>query len=257
VGAFIAEPLMGAGGVMPPPRGYFQKVREITRRHNVLLISDEVVCGFGRLGVSFGCTAYAFEPDLMTMAKAITSSYAPMGAVAVSAHVADALASASQASAFGHGYTFGAHPVSCAVALECLKIYLEDNIALNVRSRAQELLGGLRDIAETSPIAGEVRGRGLIAAIELVANRETRQPFPPSMGVGSFFCDRARHHGVIVRAVGDTMACSPPLTINSSEISELLNGYRLALQDTECMVRGKELKIGEGGAVFTRSLQFD
>ena len=125
VAAVIAEPLMGAGGVMPPPRGYFDKVRALTRKYDVLLIADEVVCGFGRLGPRFGCTAYGFEPDLMTMAKALTSSYAPMGAVAVSPSVAQVLAAGSDASLFGHGYTFGAHPVSCAVALECLRIFQE------------------------------------------------------------------------------------------------------------------------------------
>jgi 4-aminobutyrate--pyruvate transaminase len=156
VGAMIAEPLMGAGGVMPPPRGYFEKVRAITRKHKVLLISDEVVCGFGRLGSPFGCTAYGFEPDLMTMAKAITSSYAPMGAVAISPHVAAVLAEGSEGSLFGHGYTFGAHPVSCAVALECLRIFKEDRIEANVAARAQELLAGLRAVAETSPIAGSL-----------------------------------------------------------------------------------------------------
>ena len=156
VAAVIAEPLMGAGGVMPPPRGYFEKVRDVTRRHKVLLISDEVVCGFGRLGAPFGCTAYGFEPDLMTMAKAITSSYAPMGAVAIAPHVADVLAEGSTNSLFGHGYTFGAHPVSCAVALECLRIFKEDSIAANVAMRANELLVGLKDVAQTSPIAGTI-----------------------------------------------------------------------------------------------------
>ena len=143
---------------MPPPRGYFEKVRDITRRHKILLISDEVVCGFGRLASPFGCTAYAFEPDLMTMAKAITSSYAPMGAVAIAPHVANVLAQGSESSLFGHGYTFGAHPVSCAVALECLRIFKEDNLEANVASRARELLAGLKAVAQTSPIAGAACG---------------------------------------------------------------------------------------------------
>mmetsp|Transcript_55118 Transcript_55118/g.130419 ORF Transcript_55118/g.130419 Transcript_55118/m.130419 type:complete len:523 (+) Transcript_55118:83-1651(+) len=258
VGALIAEPLMGAGGVMPPPKGYFQLVQKVCAKHDVLIISDEVVCGFGRLGSRFGFEAYGFTPDIITMAKGLTSSYAPMGALAMTDKVSSVIADGSSGSLLGHGYTYGAHPVSCAVASECLAIFRDDKVLENVRAQSPALQEGLVRVCQDSPIVGEVRGRGLIAAVELVGDRETRTPFPAAAAVGTFFCSAARRHGVIVRAIGDVVAVSPPLVIKSHEIAEIVEGYRLALQETEAMVRSKGLLSATASTatpLFTESLQ--
>jgi len=257
VAAMIGEPLMGAGGVMPPPRGYWPKVQAVLRKYDVLLIADEVVSGFGRLGFDFGSQAYGMEPDIVTMAKAITSSYVPMGAVTLSPKVAAVVAEGSKDGLLGHGYTFGGHPVACAVALECLAIYRDDAVLANVRARTPELLGGLRDICRGSSLVGEIRGRGLIVAVELVADRGSRAALPAAEGMGGFFCDAARRHGLIVRAIGDVIALSPPLIISADGVSQILGMFGRALRDTEAEAAKRGLGTPSEAPLFDTQLQLE
>lgn len=258
IAAFIAEPLMGAGGVYPPPQNYLEACQSICHENDILFIADEVVCGFGRLGEHFGSQLYHIVPDMITMAKALTSSYIPMGAVAISPQVAEVLAEGSAGGILGHGYTYGGHPVSCAVALECLHIYEEEGIRHKVQERAPQLLEGLHRICKGSAIVGEVRGRGLIAAIEFVRDRETRQAWDPAVGVGAMVGRKAREKGVIVRVIGDVVAMSPPLIIQEGQVEELLAGLEGAIQETESELRAKGLLPPSSSSLpplFSTSLQ--
>ncbi|MFC7331920.1 aspartate aminotransferase family protein [Rhodocista pekingensis] len=232
VAAFIAEPVMGAGGVIVPPRTYFEKVQAVLRKYDVLLIADEVICGFGRTGAMFGSETFGLKPDIMTMAKALTSAYMPLSAVLVSEPIYRACVTESEKiGVFGHGYTYSGHPVSCAVALETLKIYEERDLVAHARTvgaRLQEALGRFR----SHPLVGEVRGVGLIAGVELVADKATRQPFDPKLGVAARLAGFAQGHGVILRPIGDTLGFSPPLIITPEEVDELVARFGRALDDT-------------------------
>ena len=236
VAAFIAEPVMGAGGVIPPPATYFDKVQKVLKAFDVLFIADEVICGFGRTGNWFGCDTYALEPDIITLAKALTSGYLPMAAVMINEELYRTIRSQSaKHGVFGHGFTYSGHPVPAAVALETLKIYRERHIIDHVRKMAPRLQDGLRAFAG-HPLVGEVRGIGLIAAVELVRDKATKQPFDAKSAVGPYLVGRAQAHGLILRAMGDTVAFSPPLIISEAEIDELLAKFAAALDDTEAMV---------------------
>jgi 4-aminobutyrate--pyruvate transaminase len=233
VAAFIAEPIQGAGGVIVPPPGYFDLVQQVLHKYDVLLIADEVVTGFGRLGTAFGTQHFDLRPDLITVAKMMTSAYIPMSALYISDKVYQTIADAAAAiGTFGHGYTYSGHPVACAVALETLKIYESDRILDHVQRVAPRLQQGLRKYAG-HPIVGDVRGVGLIAALELAENPRARKPFDPARGVGAFFAKAAQDRGLIVRVMaGDIVALSPPLIITEAEIDELLAKVDLAMNDT-------------------------
>lgn len=233
VGAFIAEPVQGAGGVIVPPPGYFDLIQPILRKYDILLIADEVISGFGRLGEKFGSSIYGLQPDFVTVAKMLTSAYVPMSALYVSERVYQAVADASATvGVFGHGYTYGGHPVACAVALEALRIYESDDVIGHVRRVAPRLQNGLRKYLG-HPFVGDVRGMGLIAGIELAADPAKRQPFPPERGVGAYLVKRAQEHGLILRTMaGDIIAFSPPLIISDTEIDDLLERFDRALRDT-------------------------
>jgi 4-aminobutyrate--pyruvate transaminase len=232
VAAFIAEPVMGAGGVILPPRTYFEKVQAVLRKHDVLLIADEVICGFGRTGNMFGSETYGLKPDIVTIAKALSSSYLPISATIVSDAIYQALAGNSdRIGTFAHGYTYSGHPVCCAVALETLKIYEERDIVGRVRRLAPRFLDGLRRFAD-HPLVGEVRGVGLIGAVELVRDKATKQSFDSKQGVGALAAARAQEHGLIVRPLGDSVALCPPLVISEDEIDEMLRRLGRALDDT-------------------------
>ena len=221
VAAFIAEPVMGAGGVMLPPAGYFEKVQAVLRKYDVLMIADEVICGFGRTGNMFGSTTFGIEPDILTCAKALSSGYVPISAVMVNDKVHSAIAAHSgKLGSFGHGYTYSGHPVACAVALEALKVYEDENIVGHVQALAPAFAAGLQAFAGR-PSVGHVRSVGLIGALELVTDKAARTPFAPERKAGFRLATIALEEGLIVRAMGDTMGLCPPLIITAAELADL------------------------------------
>ena len=238
VGAFIAEPVMGAGGVIVPPAGYFERVQQVLARHDILFIADEVICGFGRTGQMFGSQTYGIRPDILTCAKMLTSGYQPMSAMMVTPRIFEALLRQSEKlGVFGHGFTYSGHPVPAAVALETLAIYRERDIVGHVRAVAPVLQDGLRALAD-HPLVGEARGIGLIGALELVRDKRERASFDPKMGVGNRVVANAQRRGAIVRSLpGDIIAFSPPLIIEPHEIRELLDAVKGALDDTWAQTR--------------------
>jgi 4-aminobutyrate---pyruvate transaminase len=232
VAAFIAEPVMGAGGVIVPPATYFEKVQAVLKKHDVLLIADEVICGFGRTGRMFGSETFGLRPDIMTMAKAITSGYLPLSATVISEEIYRACVSQSDKhGVFAHGYTYTGHPAACAVALESLAIYEERDLLGHVRRLAPRLQDGLRELAG-HPLVGDVRGVGLVAGVELVPDKPGRGTFDPPGAAGALFVAKAQAHGLIVRNLQDTVAVCPPLVISDAELDELLRRFTLALDDT-------------------------
>ncbi|MGE5504569.1 MAG: aspartate aminotransferase family protein [Actinomycetota bacterium] len=229
VAAFFAEPVMGAGGVIVPPATYFDKIQAVLKKHDVLLVVDEVICGFGRTGAMFGCDTYGIKPDMMTVAKGLSSGYLPISALLVSEKVyAPCAEESGRIGIFGHGYTYGGHPVSAAVALETLDIYRERDILAHVQSVAPALQDGLRALQQ-HPLVGEARGVGLIGALELVADKDARTPFEPKLAVGARVVAKAQDNGVILRAMGDAVAFAPPLVITAAEVAEMLARFRTAL----------------------------
>jgi 4-aminobutyrate--pyruvate transaminase len=242
VAAFFAEPVMGAGGVILPPTTYFDRIQPVLRKHGVMLVVDEVICGFGRTGNMFASQTFNLEPDILTCAKALTGGYLPMSATLVSGPIYETLlAQSDKLGIFGHGYTYSAHPVPAAVALETLRIYQERDIVSHVRRVGPRLQEGLQRLSE-HPLVGEARGMGLIGALELVRDRNTRASFDSKASVGAYLVRRAQHHGVILRNMaGDVIAFSPPLIITEDEIDTLVQRTRLALDDTLAMVRERGL----------------
>ena len=221
VGAFIAEPVIGAGGVIVPPAGYFDKVQKVLAKYDVLLIADEVICGYGRTGEMFGSTTFGMRPDILTSAKALSSGYVPISAVMISEKVHAAVAANSgKIGTFGHGFTYSGHPVACAIALETLQVYEDENILAHVKEIAPQFQAGLRAYAQRR-FVGEVRGVGLIGAIELAADPATRTPFDPSQKAGPRLAELALEQGLIVRAMGDTIAFCPPLIITAEQLAEM------------------------------------
>lgn len=231
VAAFFAEPVMGAGGVILPPATYFEKIQAVLRKYDVLLCVDEVITGFGRTGNMFGSETYGLKPDMMTVAKGLSSGYLPISALIVAGHVYEPVAEqAGRIGVFGHGLTYGGHPVPAAVALETLKIYAERDILGHVRRVAPVLQSGLRALQQ-HPLVGEARGIGLIGAVELVADKEAKTAFDPARAVGPRVVARAQAHGVILRAMGDAVAFAPPLVIEEADIAEMLARFRRALDE--------------------------
>ncbi len=240
VAAMIAEPVMGAGGVLLPPRGYFAKVQEITRKHDMLFIADEVICGFGRTGNMWGSQTFGLRPDMLTTAKQLSSAYAPISAVMVNEKVYEVLVRGSEeVGTFAHGFTYSGHPVSAAVALECLKIYEERDIVERVRRLGPRLLDGLRERFAIHPLVGEVRGVGLMAAVELVADKRSRKRFDARLGVGEYCMNKALEHGLVLRALGDSIAFSPPLIVTEAETEMILDRFGEALGATADWLAGR------------------
>lgn len=240
VAAFMAEPIMGAGGAVLPPVGYFEKVQRVLDRYDILLVADEVICGYWRTGKMWGSQTFGMRPDILTTAKQLSSGYLPISAVMVNEKVYRTLAVGSdEIGVFAHGFTYTGHPVCAAVALECLNIYEERNIGEHVRRMAPRLQDGLRSRFADHPMVGEIRGVGLIAAVELVADKANREPFPAKFGVGPRCMQFALKQGLVVRALGDTMAFSPPLIIDESEIDIALDRFGMALEDTARWIAGE------------------
>ncbi|XP_010680154.2 gamma aminobutyrate transaminase 1, mitochondrial [Beta vulgaris subsp. vulgaris] len=233
IAAFIAEPVMGAGGVIPPPATYFDKVQAVVKKYDILFIADEVICAFGRLGHMFGSDKYNIKPDLVSMAKALSSAYMPIGAILVSPEISEVIHSQSnKLGSFSHGFTYSGHPVACAVALESLKLYKERNIVERVQKLTPRFQDGLRTYAD-SPIIGEIRGTGLIIGTEFTDNKSPNDPFPPEWGVGAYFGAQCQKNGMLVRVAGDNIMICPPLVISEEEIDELISKYGKALKATE------------------------
>uniref|UniRef100_A0A6V7QXZ7 4-aminobutyrate--pyruvate transaminase n=1 Tax=Ananas comosus var. bracteatus TaxID=296719 RepID=A0A6V7QXZ7_ANACO len=233
IAAFIAEPVMGAGGVIPPPVTYFEKIQAVVKKYDILFIADEVITAFGRLGTMFGCDKYNIKPDLVSIAKALSSAYMPIGAILVSPEISEVIYSQSnKLGSFSHGFTYSGHPVSCAVALEALKIYKERNIPEHVKAVSPRFQDGLKAFSG-SPIIGEIRGNGLILGTEFADNKSPNDPFPPEWGVGAIFGSECEKRGMLVRVAGDNIMMSPPLIISSSEVDELISIYTDALKSTE------------------------
>jgi 4-aminobutyrate--pyruvate transaminase len=232
IAAFIAEPVMGVGGVIFPPQGYFEQISEILRRHEILFIADEVITGFGRLGRMFGSEVYGLRPDIITCAKGLSSGYLPISAVMISEPIWQVCYEQSgKIGAFGHGFTYSGHPVSAAVALETLKLYEELGILSHVQENAPALQNGLRRLGQ-HPLVGDTRGMGFIGAIELTANKKSKAPFTAAGNIGLFAERRCLARGIIVRSLGDTIAIAPPLIAEAADLEAILTGVALALDDT-------------------------
>ncbi|MGL4636248.1 MAG: aspartate aminotransferase family protein [Beijerinckiaceae bacterium] len=232
VAAFIAEPVMGAGGVIVPPATYFEKIQAVLTKYDILLISDEVICGFGRLGEMFGSPVMGMKPDTMSLAKAITSAYQPLSAVLVPEHMYQAMIDESRKiGVFGHGFTYSGHPVASAVAVKTLEIYERDNIVGHVQSVIPQFQKRLKALAD-HPLIGEARGVGLVGGLEIVADKATKRSFAPKQAVAPKCVFFGQAEGVIIRAIGDTIAICPPLIIKGHEVDELFDRITRALDRT-------------------------
>ena len=230
VAAFIAEPIQAAGGVILPPEGYFAAIQDVLRRHDVLLIADEVVCGFGRLGTWFGSERYALEPDLMTVAKGITSAYVPLSACLISEHVWRVLADGTGGRVFGHGYTYSGHPLAAAAGMANLDIIERDGLVAQAADRGARLQAGLRAAFADHPYVGDVRGDGLVAAVEFVAGRAPLRPFDPPGSFSQRVARECLERGVLTRALpeADTISFSPPFVITEAEVDQVVSVAREA-----------------------------
>lgn len=231
VAAFYVEPIQGSGGVLVPPTGWLKATHALCKEYDVLFIADEVITGFGRTGPLFACSEDDVVPDFITTAKGLTSGYVPMGAVFMSEHVYNTIADGAGKSAVGHGYTYSAHPVSAAVGLECLRLY-EGGLLENGRKAGQRLMAGLHALAD-HPLVGDVRGRGMLAAIELVADKEKKTPFPATADPARRIFDRAWDNGLVIRAFANgVLGYAPPLCCTDEDIDAIIERTRITLDQT-------------------------
>jgi 4-aminobutyrate---pyruvate transaminase len=230
VAAFIGEPVMGAGGAMPPPATYWEKIQAVCRKHDVLIVADEVITGFGRTGNPFGCQTYGIEPDFMVLSKAITSSYMPLSAVLFTDKIYQTLAdNSAKIGVFGHGFTASGHPVATAVALENLDILEERGLLTIGRKHGPQFQERLRGFAN-HPLVGEARGVGLIGALEFVADKATKAAPNPPGSIGARLAELCHEEGLIIRNIGDSIAFCPPLIITPTEIDEMFDRFGRALK---------------------------
>lgn len=223
---------MGAGGAIIPPKTYFEKVQAVLRKHDVLFIADEVICGFGRTGNWWGSETFKLKPDMLTCAKALSAAYQPISAVLINDKMHQAmLAESDKLGAFAHGYTYSGHPVATAVALEVLKIYEEMDINSRAKRLGRRMIDGLQKFSG-HPLVGDVAGVGMIAGVELVQDKKTRAGYAPAGRAGKVI-DRIGHeHGLVLRVIGDRIAFAPPFVITESEIDEMLAGLGRTLDAT-------------------------
>jgi putrescine aminotransferase len=230
VAAFIAEPLQGAGGVIIPPDSYWPAIKKIVKKYDILLVVDEVICGFGRTGHWFGSDYFDLEPDLMPVAKGLSSGYLPIGGVIISDRVADVII--NQCGEFAHGFTYSGHPVCAAVALETIRILQDEKIVENVRDNLAPYLNEQWLTLQDHPLVGEARSLGMVGALELVKDKKTRERFSTTGATGALCRDFCVKNGIVMRAVGETMIISPPLVITRDEIDELVAKARKSLDGT-------------------------
>jgi len=236
VAAFIGEPVMGAGGVLVPPRTYWEKVQAVCRRYDVLVVADEVINGFGRVGTLFACEHFGIRPDILVVSKQITSSYQPLAAVLISDAIYQGVADQSERlGTFGHGFTGSGHPVATAVGLENLAIIEERNLVANAAKVGAHLQTRLREFAG-HPLVGEVRGVGLIAAVELVADKPSKAKFDPPGKAGLYLFEKAHEHGLIIRSIQDSIAFCPPLIITEAQVDEIVARFGRTLNETQAWV---------------------
>jgi 4-aminobutyrate---pyruvate transaminase len=241
VAAFIAEPLMGVGGVLLPPRTYFEKVQAVLAKHDVLLIDDEVITGFGRTGEVWGAQAFGMRPHTLSAAKALSSAYLPISAVLVPEFLYTPMIEASgEVGLFGHGFTYSGHPVAAAVALRALEIYEERGLYDHVRRMAPQFQERLRALA-SHPLVGDARGIGLVGGCELVQSKTTKAAFDAKRGVGARCMQACQDRGLIVRAVGDTIVLCPPFIVTPDDIDEIFTLLQRGLDDTLAWARSEGL----------------
>ncbi|MFN4353142.1 aminotransferase [Parvibaculum sp.] len=243
VAAFIAEPIMGAGGVVVPPAGYFEKIQAVLKKYDVYFIADEVICGFGRTGNMFGSETFNMKPDSISVAKALSSAYFPIAAVTVGEEMYQAMIEESRKiGIFGHGFTYTAHPVGAAIAAKTLEIYEKRNIVGHVRSVQPTFEARVARLAD-HPLVGHTRACGLIGAIELVANKSDKRAFDPAAGIGAAVVAAAQRNGLILRALaGDIVAFCPPLIITNEQVNEMFDAVEKALDEVEAHVTKEGLR---------------
>jgi putrescine aminotransferase len=237
VAAFIGEPIQGAGGVLIPPKTYWPEINRICKQYDILLIADEVICGYGRTGKWFGTDYFGIKPDMMTTAKGLTSGYLPLSAMLMNNRVADVLI--NETGEYYHGFTYSGHPVSCAVALKNLEILENEKLVEGATAKGALLREKLNEAVGDLPIVGEVRGVGLIGAIELTADKRTRKFFEKNGRVGAICRDHCIRNGLMMRATRDTMLFSPPLTITEAEIELFAAMAKKAFEATYADVRAE------------------
>ncbi len=242
IAAMIAEPIMGAGGVIVPPATYFAEIQKVLDEHDIMLISDEVINGFGRTGNWWGAQTVCMTPKTISAAKQLTAAYAPLGAVLVPQDVYDAYVSHSEKiGTFGHGFTYGGHPLGCALGVKAIEIYQRRDILGHVRNMTPTFEARLKKIAD-HPLVGEVRSAGLVGGVEMVADKATKRSFDPKKGVGAQIAKFCENRRVILRAIGDTIAFCPPMIITEAELNEMFDRFELALADAEAWVDKEGLR---------------
>ena len=244
VAAFWAEPLQGAGGVIVPPAGYHRRMHEVCRRHDVLWVSDEVVTAFGRLGHMFASREmFGIEPDVICCAKGLTSGYQPLGAAIFSDRIFEVIAEPGHGRCFANGFTYSGHPVACAAALANIDIIEREHLCEHVREVGPHFEQRLRTLGDL-PLVGDVRGSHLMMCVEMVADRVTGELFPEAMDIGKRVSDRAEAHGLIVRPIGHLNVLSPPLTITTAQIDELVAILRRSIEEVQETLRAEGVWAG-------------
>lgn len=245
IAAMIMEPITGASGVIVPPEGYYEKLQALLRKHDILVWADEVITGFGRTGNDFGSTTMGIQPDLMTFAKQLSSAYFPISAAAIPGWMYEAMIEPSnQVGVFGHGYTYSGHPAACAAALKTLEIYERDKLFEHAATVGDHMQARLREMFTDHPLVGEVRGKGLIAALELVSNKTTGASFDGGIA-GATAQKACQDHGLVLRAVaGNSVALCPPLIITEAEVDEMLSRLSAALDATHEQLAAQGLLAG-------------
>lgn len=242
IAAMIAEPVMGAGGVIVPPKGYYPAIKAVLDEHDIILIDDEVINGFGRTGNWWGCQTLDMVPTTISAAKQLTAAYAPLGAVMVPEDIYQAYVDHSaQIGTFGHGFTYGGHPLGCALGVKAIEIYQRRDIISHVRSLIPTFEARMAKLTE-HPLVGEARHCGLVGGVELVADKASRKPFDAKAAVGPQCAKLLEKRGAILRAIGDTIAICPPMVITEAELNELFDRLELALDDTLAWERKEGLR---------------
>ncbi|AGT09179.1 aminotransferase [Paracoccus aminophilus] len=230
IAGFFAEPVMGAGGVIPPAKGYFQAVIPVLKKHGIPVISDEVICGFGRTGNTWGCQTYGFTPDAIISSKNLTAGYFPMGAIILGPELADRVeAAVEKIEEFPHGFTASGHPVGCAIALKAIDVVMNEGLAENVKRLAPRFEAGMKRLAE-NPNIGEYRGVGFMWALEAVKDKATKEPFPASLSVSERIANSCTDHGLICRPLGQSIVLCPPFIMTEAQMDEMFEKLEEALK---------------------------